>query len=216
MANSSWTDELFGPKILTKPKTTGLPTASAIGPKVKLVALYFSASWCPPCKTFTPILVDFYNMNKDELEVVYISSDHDENSFNAYFGKMPWLAMVPVFEKSQTQKRLMNMFKIQGIPTLIVLDALTGNFVTANGRTEVMKATNDESRKVLFQSWLAKKAVPLDQANFAEGGDDSTLLWKVVMYIAKRPAYIIGIYYLVKKLLLYLETMRKQEIETEL
>lgn len=46
MANN-WATELFGPKILTKPKTTGLPTESRIGGKSgkKLVALYFSASW---------------------------------------------------------------------------------------------------------------------------------------------------------------------------
>ena len=44
---TNWATELFGPKILTKPKTTGLPTESRFGGKSskKLVALYFSASW---------------------------------------------------------------------------------------------------------------------------------------------------------------------------
>ena len=44
---TNWATELFGPKILTKPKTTGLPTESRLGVKSgkKLVALYFSASW---------------------------------------------------------------------------------------------------------------------------------------------------------------------------
>jgi hypothetical protein len=44
MVSATWSTELFGPKILTKPKTTGIPTASVFGDK-KLVALYFSASW---------------------------------------------------------------------------------------------------------------------------------------------------------------------------
>jgi hypothetical protein len=39
-----WSTSLLGPKILTKPKTTGVPTASALSGK-NIVALYFSASW---------------------------------------------------------------------------------------------------------------------------------------------------------------------------
>ena len=32
----------------------------------KVVCLYFSASWCPPCKAFTPMLEEFYNeVNSD-------------------------------------------------------------------------------------------------------------------------------------------------------
>ena len=28
----------------------------------KIVAFYFSAHWCPPCKAFTPILKKFYEV----------------------------------------------------------------------------------------------------------------------------------------------------------
>lgn len=41
---TTWATELFGPKLLTKPKTSGLPTESRFQGK-KLVAIYFSASW---------------------------------------------------------------------------------------------------------------------------------------------------------------------------
>ena len=43
---------------------------------------------------------------------------------------------------------------LQGIPSLVVLDAKTGYVVTANGRDAVMQASSDESRKALLQSWL--------------------------------------------------------------
>ena len=71
---------------------------------------------CPPCKTFSPKLIEFYNSCKDELEVVFISSDKDEKSFSGYFGKFPWLATVPAYsstENSDRQQRLATMFKIQ-------------------------------------------------------------------------------------------------------
>lgn len=34
----------------------------------KSIALYFSASWCKPCKEFTPRLVEMYNKKKAEGE----------------------------------------------------------------------------------------------------------------------------------------------------
>ncbi len=62
------------------------------------VGLYFSAHWCPPCRGFTPKLVEFYNGFKQSdtgktFDVVFVSSDRDENSFQEYFREMPWLAL---------------------------------------------------------------------------------------------------------------------------
>ncbi|CAF1306990.1 unnamed protein product [Adineta ricciae] len=61
----------------------------------KAIGLYFSAHWCPPCRGFTPILVDFYNKYGSEknLEIIFISSDNDEESFNEYYQEMPWLTL---------------------------------------------------------------------------------------------------------------------------
>lgn len=58
-----------------------------------IVGLFFSASWCPPCKTFTPMLIEFYNVINDKnglnkkqqsMEIVFVSSDHDEQSLTNY------------------------------------------------------------------------------------------------------------------------------------
>ncbi|KAJ1296767.1 hypothetical protein BS78_01G327400 [Paspalum vaginatum] len=99
------------------------------------VALYFSASWCPPCRRFTPKLVETYKelglQDKSLLEVVFVSRDKDEESFNAYFAKMPWLA-VP-FSDSECIKRLVSRFKVNGIPNVVILDAETGEICTKEG-----------------------------------------------------------------------------------
>jgi nucleoredoxin len=71
---------------------------------------------CPPCRSFTPLLTDFYNANKDDLEIIFVSSDRDEDSFSQYFGKMPWLASVPGYsgaDANARQRKMAEMFKIQ-------------------------------------------------------------------------------------------------------
>ena len=47
----------------------------------KVLGLYFSAHWCPPCRGFTPKLAEWYKAVKETLpdfEIVFASSDRDE------------------------------------------------------------------------------------------------------------------------------------------
>ena len=53
-------------------------------------AIYYSAQWCPPCRKFTPKLVDFYNEaigHHDNIEVIFVSSDQNEDKMEAYMKK---------------------------------------------------------------------------------------------------------------------------------
>jgi nucleoredoxin len=61
----------------------------------KTIGIYFAAKWCSVCVKFTPILVDFYKRNRDKLnmEIIFVSSDHDEDSFDQYYNEMPWLCL---------------------------------------------------------------------------------------------------------------------------
>merc|ERR1712216_834196 len=95
---------------LTKPFVGDVPTASAFEGK-KAVGIYFSAHWCPPCRGFTPKLAEMYNNGLKEagLEIVFVSSDRDQESFNEYLAEMPWLA-VP-FEKRDIKDQLSKKFK---------------------------------------------------------------------------------------------------------
>ncbi|KAJ4711095.1 Thioredoxin, nucleoredoxin [Melia azedarach] len=100
--------------------------------KGKKVALYFSALWCGPCQRFTPTLAEVYSklFPKGDFEVIFVSGDEDEGSFNGYFSKMPWLA-IP-FSDSETRDHLDELFKVMGIPHLVILDE-NGKVLTDGG-----------------------------------------------------------------------------------
>lgn len=61
-----------------------------------MAGLYFSALWCPPCRMFTPKLKNYYNRLAEKgnlFEVVFVSSDSDQEAFDEYFQEMPWAAL---------------------------------------------------------------------------------------------------------------------------
>ena len=63
-------------------KVGGTPTTvgQGIASETKLLMLYFSMHNCPPCREFTPLLVELYNEHNESeklFEVVFFSGDQD-------------------------------------------------------------------------------------------------------------------------------------------
>ena len=56
---------------------------------------------------------------KGDFEIIFISADKDEEWFNGYFSKMPWL-VIP-FSDSEKRDLLNEEFKVRGIPTLVII-----------------------------------------------------------------------------------------------
>eukprot|EP00039_Didymoeca_costata_P029155 m.23478 g.23478 ORF g.23478 m.23478 type:complete len:189 (+) comp7503_c0_seq3:71-637(+) len=101
-----------------------------------VIGLYFSAHWCPPCKAFTPKLATVYNKLRKQgkkIEIVFVSGDVAKTNFDEYFETMPWLALP--FQHSLI-KELQKKFKIQGIPSLILLKP-DGEVITRRGREAI-------------------------------------------------------------------------------
>lgn len=103
----------------------------------KYVGLYFSASWCGPCRKFTPILIDFRDKFKNEFEVVLISGDGSSKAQANYMKKysMPWVAMK---NKSAEAKHATKLTEVKSIPHLVVLDN-ERNILTIDGKHDLVK-----------------------------------------------------------------------------
>ncbi|KAI7800378.1 Tryparedoxin [Triplophysa rosa] len=124
------------------------------------VAVYFSAHWCPPCRSLTRVLVESYRKVKEsgqKFEIVFISADRSEESFTQYFSEMPWLA-VPYTDEAR-RSRLNRLYGIQGIPTLILLDT-EGHMITRQGRVEVL---NDPECRLF--PWHPRPVLELSESN---------------------------------------------------
>ncbi|KAI6237993.1 Nucleoredoxin-like protein 2 [Aphelenchoides fujianensis] len=109
----------------------------------KVVAFYFSAHWCPPCRLFTPRrwkreLKDFYyeaNKGSDDFEIVFFSFDRSDEDAESYVKEAHgnWLYLLPSEDKVES---ISDKFGVEGIPALIVLKP-DGSVITKDGRAEV-------------------------------------------------------------------------------
>lgn len=107
-----------------------------------VIGIYFSAHWCGPCRGFTPKLVEAYEKLKADgkkFEIIFASSDRDEDAFKDYFKDMPWLALP--FADRDAKATLSKKYKVAGIPTLVLLDG-QGNLKTKDGRSKVAKLSD--------------------------------------------------------------------------
>lgn len=91
---------------------------------VKFFGIYFSASWCGPCRQFTPELVDAYGKIRalyPEFEIVHVNRDRTEGDMAGYLrdDKMPW----PALQWSALRRTPeIERFAGSGIPCLVLID----------------------------------------------------------------------------------------------
>jgi len=160
------------------------PVSSLAG---KIIALYFSAHWCGPCRSFTPQLASFYEEFKAtdkgrDFEIVFVSSDRDDASFREYFGEMPWAALP--YADRELKKKLGGEFDVQGIPTLVLLSP-DGDVITSDG----VEAVSEDPSGSQFP-WRAK--TPLEALDGAFVGKDGSAT--DLAAVRERAEYI-GLYF---------------------
>ena len=107
-------DSLTGQQLLGKDET--VVQADMVLADKKIIAFYFSAHWCPPCRLFTPVLAEFYSVSfmfltvtilinsecsqdlvgaGESFEIVFVSSDKTPEDQMQYMREShgDWLAV---------------------------------------------------------------------------------------------------------------------------
>ena len=90
--------ELIGESVISHNPDRKVIATSEFEGSGKVLGLYFSAHWCPPCRAFTPQLAQWYekvkeSSNGENFDIVFISSDRETAQFEEYFDLMPWCAV---------------------------------------------------------------------------------------------------------------------------
>ena len=127
----------------------------------KYILIYFSAHWCPPCRRFTPKLVDFYNKfsKKGNFEVILVSADRDKKAQLEYMTStsMPW----PAVKLTKIRKSGLQSYAGRGIPCLVMIkpDGSVVSDTNVNGQylgpqkvladlEKILSEKKDESNKM--------------------------------------------------------------------
>jgi nucleoredoxin len=110
----------------------------------KTIGLYFSAHWCPPCRSFTPQLskkyLELIEQNKS-FEIIFCSSDQTEEQYNEYYAEMPWKRLV--YNDRETKNLLSAFFEVEGIPTLVLINEAE-DWLINEGRSALFEAEFDQ------------------------------------------------------------------------
>ncbi len=105
-----------------------------------IVAIYFSASYCKWCTTFTPQLRSVYPyFNEYGIKIVLAGSDKTEDSYAEYANQQIWPVMS--FDDS-SRMELRKHLNIKTIPALVFVSA-DGQLIDMNGRNLVVKALEE-------------------------------------------------------------------------
>lgn len=131
---------LLGEK-LRRPNGDMINTADALQ-GIEVLGLFFSAHWCPPCKSVLPVLCDRYTKMKEagkKIEIIFVCTNDVEAHFEEFHSNMSFPALP--YELAY-DRELFDRFELPGIPFLVLLHARDGFVKFNKGGVSLLTADN--------------------------------------------------------------------------
>jgi thiol-disulfide isomerase/thioredoxin len=112
----------------------------------QVVVLDFWASWCGPCRAQSPVLARVAKaIGPDQLRVLGVGTSDDSESIKRFLAREP-IGYASVFDDQDVAS---NLYRVQGLPTLVVIakDGTVRAVATGfAGETELTRLVKDAMR----------------------------------------------------------------------
>ena len=160
-------EKIIGPHLYTGGKLIKASTLACTKDQ-ELIMLYFGAKWQRECKSFFPLLKDFYctcaaDRQRNSIECVYIPSDRSLMEFKDIFARMPFPAMIT--GTSDLKNAMASQLKIIDMPTIVVMEASTGLIKTTYGAQDIVQIERNSLKQAtaLVEQWKAIPSISWEQ-----------------------------------------------------
>ena len=120
--------------------------------KTKFVLLFFAANTSKSCHSFIPFLnkaAEKWKINDEPIEIVLVPQDHNVTQFHMFLSEL-YSTIKTIEYHGITRKVKAEQYKIETLPTILVLQRETGLELSRSGCEDIEKHGSEAIEKV----WL--------------------------------------------------------------
>uniref|UniRef100_A0A915E5K5 Thioredoxin domain-containing protein n=1 Tax=Ditylenchus dipsaci TaxID=166011 RepID=A0A915E5K5_9BILA len=128
--------------------------------KDKKVAIYFSAHWCGPCRSFTPMLKTLFEEStkgSNLIEIVFVSFDRSEEEMLSYIkdSHPDWLYLPFDHPFNGEKGKLAEKYGTNGIPCLKLINP--SGYENIEDLVGFVYEARSKANVKLYKAWMDKE-----------------------------------------------------------